>query len=249
MAAQETKLDSIANNIANANTSGFKRQEAEFEDLLYQNVRGGALTGAGTVAPAGVQLGAGARVVATTRGGAQGPLQQTGNPLDLAIEGQGFFPVMRTSGELAYTRAGALKLDAQGRLTTSEGLPLEPPITVPVDATQITVAQDGTVSVVQAGQAQPVRVGQLQLATFANPGGLEAVGHNLFIPTGASGDPLLGAPATDGRGTIMQNALEGANVDVVEEMIGLIRAQRSYEINSRVIQAADEMLRNATQVR
>lgn len=249
MVAQETKLDTIANNLANANTSGYKRQEAEFEDLVYQTVRGNAPTPGGGIAPAATQLGAGSRVVATTRHFAQGPIQQTGNPLDVAIEGPGLLQVARRDGEVAYTRAGALKVDAQGRLTSGDGLPLEPAVNIPPDATGITIAADGTITAQQPGQRQGSRLGQIQLATFPNPTGLRALGHNLFEATGASGEPLLGNPGSDGRGTVLQSALEGSNVEVVNEMIGLIRAQRAYEVNSKVIAAADEMLRNATQVR
>lgn len=248
MSAQETKLDTIANNLANANTSGYKRQDAEFEDLLYQNVRTPGPV-AGGVAPTGVQLGSGARVVATPRFFAQGAIQQTDNPLDVAIEGSGFLAVQRESGEVAYTRAGSLKLDASGRLCTSDGLPLEPSITIPSDASGVVIGPDGTVSVSQAGGGQPTRVGQLQVVTFANPGGLKAIGHNLFEASGSSGEPSTGAPGAEGRGTLLQGAIEGSNVEVVNEMIGMIRTQRAYEINSKVVAAADEMLRNATQLR
>ncbi len=249
MVAQETKLDTIANNLANANTAGYKRQDAEFEDLLYQNVRGTAPTAGGGVAPTATQLGSGARIVATSRTFAQGAIQQTGNDFDLAIEGNGFIPVMRASGQVAYTRAAQLKLDAQGKLTTSDGLPVEPPITVPTDATKVTIGSDGTVSATQPGQTAPTNLGQIQLATFPNPGGLNALGHNLYEASAASGDAQTGAAGADGRGTLMQGAVEGSNVEVVSEMIGLIRTQRAYEINSKVISAADEMLRNATQMR
>ena len=249
MVAQETKLDTIANNLANANTSGYKRQDAEFEDLLYQNVRAPVPNGAGGAAPSGTQVGSGARVVATSRSFAQGPIQQTGNPLDVAIEGNGFIAVTKASGEIAYSRAGTLKVDAQGRLVTNDGLSVEPPISVPPDATAITIAPDGTVSATSAGQRTPTSLGQLQLVTFPNANGLTALGHNLFSASAASGEPVSGTPGQDGRGTFLQGALEGSNVEVVNEMIGLIRTQRAYEINSKVISAADEMLRNATQVR
>ncbi len=248
MVAQETQLDTISNNLANANTVGYKRQETEFEDLLYQNVRSSGPNAAGAVAPTGTQVGSGSRVVATARFFAQGPLQQTGNPLDIAIEGSGFVAVTKSTGGVAYTRAGQLKLDGQGRLVTSDGLQVEPPITVPADASKVTIATDGTVSATQAGQTAAATLGQIQLVNFANPGGLDAIGHNLFEATGASGEPATGAPGTEGRGTIMQGALEGSNVEVVNEMVGLIRAQRAYEINSKVIAAADEMMRNATQM-
>jgi flagellar basal-body rod protein FlgG len=248
MVAQETNLDSIANNLANANTVGYKRQEAQFEDLFYQTVRtpGAGNTGGGTN-PSGLQVGAGARVVATARFFSQGPITQTGNNLDLAIEGAGFFQVQRPGGDAAFTRAGTLRADAQGRLVTTDGMLIEPALTLPTDATSVTIAADGTISATVAGSAAPTNVGQLQIATFANADGLLALGHNLFQGTPASGDARLGAPGTEGRGSIQQGALEGSNVEVVNEMIAMIRAQRAYEINSKVIQAADEMLRNATQ--
>lgn len=249
MAAQETKLDTIANNLANANTTGFKRQEAQFEDLLYQNLRAPTANAAGGAAPSGAQIGSGARVVTTSRAFSQGPIQQTGNPLDIAIEGSGFIAVMHREGEIAYTRAGTLKVDAQGRLTTADGLAVEPAITIPPDATSITIGADGTISAVSSGQRQPSQLGQLQLVGFANPDGLNALGHNLYTASASSGEPNAGAAGEGGRGTFLQGALEGSNVEVVNEMIALVRTQRAYEINSKVVSAADEMLRNATQVR
>lgn len=250
MVAQETKLDTIANNLANANTVGFKRQNAEFEDLMYQTQRGPSRGADGEAGPTQVQVGSGTRVVATPRSFAQGPIQQTGNPLDLAIEGSGFFVVQRDDGTNAYTRSGELKLDASGRLVTSDGLALSPEILIPPEATNVTIGRDGTVSVEQAGaQGAQTEVGKIQLASFANPGGLTATGHNLWIPSAASGEANIGAPGEDARGTLMQGATEGSNVEVVREMIDLIGAQRAYEINSKIISAADEMLRNATQVR
>lgn len=249
MSAQETKLDVVANNLANSNTTGYKKQEAEFEDLLYQNVRGTSPTANGAPQPVGTQIGSGARVVGTPRAFSQGAMLQTSNPLDVAIEGSGFIPVQRPSGEIAYTRAGAMKLDAQGRLVTTDGLPVEPNINIPANATQVNISSDGTVSVVQPGSSAPNSVGQLQLATFPNNAGLSALGHNLFEATAASGDAILGQPGKDGRGSIMQGSLEASNVEVVEEMIGMIRTQRAYEINSKVVAAADEMLRNATSMR
>lgn len=249
MVAQETKLDTISNNLANANTTGYKRQDAEFEDLLYQNVRSAGPNGQGMVGPTNAQVGAGARVVATSRSFSQGSIQQTGNPLDLAIEGNGFLAITKTTGDLAYTRAGTLKLDAQGRLCTSEGLAVEPNINIPAEATSIAISPDGVVSAVMPGQRNATQLGQLQLVTVPNPNGLKSIGHNLFEVTASSGEPQPGTPGMDGRGTFMQGALEGSNVEVVTEMIGLIRTQRAYEINSKVIAAADEMLRNATQMR
>ncbi len=249
MAAQETKLDTISNNLANANTNGFKKQDAEFEDLLYQTQRG-AGTGAGGVAtPTMVQLGSGARVVATPRFFSQGTIQQTGNPLDLAVEGSGFFVVTRDDGAPVYTRAGNLKLGPDGRLATSDGLPIEPAINVPPEASNIVIGADGKVTAEMPGQSGSVELGKIQLATFANPGGLAALGHNQFAPTASSGDASVGDAGTEGRGRLMQGAVEGSNVEVVTEMIGLIRTQRAYEINSKVIAAADEMLRSATQLR
>jgi flagellar basal-body rod protein FlgG len=249
MSAQETKLDVVANNLANSNTTGYKRQEAEFEDLLYQNVRGTSPTAGGAQQPVGTQVGSGARVLATPRSFGQGALLQTGNPLDVAIEGNGFLQVQRPTGEMGYTRAGTLKLDAQGRMVTSDGLPIEPNINIPANATQVNIGSDGTVSVVQPGSTTPNVVGQLQLATFPNPAGLNSLGHNLYEASASSGDVILGQPGKDGRGTMMQGSLESSNVEVVDEMIGLIRTQRAYEINSKVVQAADEMLRNATSMR
>jgi len=249
MTAQETKLDTIANNLANANTAGYKRQSAEFEDLMYQRVRTPGRTPDGGMGPTGVQIGLGTRVVATARAFSQGNIEQTGNPLDVALEGPGFLPVLKADGSIAYTRAGALKLDAQGRVVTSDGLPIEPAINIPPNAIDVVIGADGKVSVTQPGDSEPSEVGALQIATFTNPGGLTPLGHNLFAQSGASGEALLGEPSTDGRGSLMQGALEGSNVEVVTEMIDMIRSQRSYEINSKVISAADEMLRNATNVR
>lgn len=249
MVAQETKLDAIANNLANSNTTGYKRQTAEFEDLLYQQQRGAGIGAGGTAAPTSVELGSGARVVATPRQFTQGSIQQTGNPLDVAIEGNGFLPVQRDDGTPAYTRAGALKIDASGRLVTSDGLAIEPNITVPPDATNVVIGSDGTVTAEVAGQTQASQLGKLQLATFPNPGGLNALGHNLFAATPSSGEPTVGDAGGEGRGRFMQGALEGSNVEVVTEMIDLVRTQRAYEVNSKVISAADEMLRSATQVR
>jgi len=249
MVAQETKLDTIANNLANANTAGYKRQDAEFEDLLYQTERGAGLGPGDIAGPSTVQLGSGARVVATSRHLSQGAVQQTGNPLDVAIEGNGLLVVTRDDGTNAFTRAGALKVDSDGRLVTSDGLPVEPPISLPAEATEIAISSDGRVTVVTPGQTQPTELGRLQLATFTNPAGLSAIGHNLFLASPSSGEPSIGDVGADGRGTVMQGALESSNVEVVDEMIALIRTQRAYEINSKVVTAADEMLRSATQLR
>ena len=250
MAAQETQLEGVSNNIANVNTTGYKRQRVEFQDLLYQTVRGaGTRTTETTRSPTGIQLGSGVRVAGTSRSFSQGTILMTNNPLDVAIEGSGFFVVQQSDGTPAYTRAGALQKDAQGQLVTSEGHLIDPPIVIPVDAQSVTIGADGTVSAVMNGQPAPVEVGQLTIANFINPAGLSAQGRNLFTQTTASGEPQTGAPGSDGRGALLQGALERANVDVVEEMIGMISAQRAYEVNTKVVTTADEMLRSATQMK
>ncbi|MEY4551467.1 MAG: flagellar basal-body rod protein FlgG [Pseudomonadota bacterium] len=250
MAAQETQLEGVANNIANANTTGFKRQRIEFQDLLYQTVRGaGTRTSESTRSPTGIQLGSGVRVAGTSRSFAQGNVLMTNNPLDVAIEGNGFFVVQQADGSPAYTRAGALQKDAQGQLVTAEGYMIDPPVVIPSDAQGVTIGADGTISALISGQAAPAEIGQLTIANFVNPAGLNAQGKNLFTQTAASGEPQVGAPGADGRGALLQGALERANVDVVEEMIGMISAQRAYEVNSKVVTTADEMLRSATQMK
>ncbi len=250
MSAQEAQLDAISNNLANANTTGYKKMRADFQDLAYQTIRGaGSQTGSNAQSPTGLQLGSGVRLVATTRLEQQGTIKTTGNPYDLAIEGKGYFVVTQPDGQPAYTRAGNFRVDNQGRLTTSEGFPLNPPITVPADSQSVNVGADGTVSVTTRTQATAQQVGQLQTANFVNPAGLSGIGHSLFTPTGASGDAQVGQPGTDGRGGLLQGAVESSNVEVVEEMVAMIAAQRAYEINTKVVAAADEMLRNATQMR
>jgi flagellar basal-body rod protein FlgG len=250
MAAQEAQLDAISNNLANVNTVGYKKVRADFQDLLYQTLRAaGSQSNGSLLSPTGLQVGSGARIASSTRLFTQGALAQTGNPLDLAIEGNGFFVVQQSDGTPAYTRAGTFKTDAQGRIVNAEGLPLEPPITIPADATSVSIGSDGTVSATMKGQTAPAQLGQIQIAMFVNPAGLSSSGHNLLLHTASSGDPQTGVPGSDGRGTVLQGTTENANVEVVEEMIGLIAAQRNYEINSKVVSAADEMLRNATQVR
>jgi len=243
MQAQQFNLDTIASNLANASTSGFRRRRLQFQDLLYQNMvmPGSASTQQTTVA-AGLQIGLGARSAASEIIQLQGDLSQTGNPLDLTIEGQGFFQVQLPTGETAYTRAGTFHMDAQGNVVTADGNPIEPSITIPQGASSITIGSDGTVSVTLAGQQAAQQVGNIQLALFANPGGLNSVGKNLFLATTASGDPVLGTPGgSEGLGEIQQGYLEQSNVSVVDEFIQMIVAQRSYEANSRVVRAADEM--------
>jgi flagellar basal-body rod protein FlgG len=250
MEAQELNLDNIANNLSNANTSGFRSRRLQFEDLIYQTVvTPGAPNTQQTIIPAGLQVGLGSRSAATEVIQQQGNFNATGNPLDLAIQGAGFFQILLPSGEIAYTRAGNFSVDNVGNLVTSDGNPLQPAITIPPDALTVTVGNDGTVSVTEPGQQQPAQVGTIQLATFQNPGGLNSLGQNLFATTGASGDPLVGSPGgAEGLGTIQQGSLEESNVNVVQEFVNLILAQRSYEANSRVVRAADEMFQTLNQL-
>ena len=247
--AQQLNIDVIANNLANVNTAGFKQSRAEFQDLLYQNVRAsGAASSASTEFPVGLQVGLGSRPVATSRLFSQGDFKQTGGPLDLVIEGQGFFQVRLPSGETAYTRAGAFHLNRDGAVVTSDGALVDPQITIPPDALTITIAPDGTVSVTQPSQAQAQQVGAIQLASFPNPAGLNSIGKNLFLPTSSSGDATTGTPGENGIGTVNQGFLEQSNVSVVEEMVNMIVGQRAYEVNSKVIKAADEMLQTMNNV-
>ncbi len=250
MEAQQTKLDVTANNIANVSTNGFKRGRAEFADLMYQSLRpAGAPTGNGTSAPSGTEIGLGTRLVATARELGQGEMHTTGNPLDIAIEGHGYLPITLPTGETAYTRNGALQLNADGRLVTSDGFPVGSEITIPPDAKAVSISATGMVSATIPGDSQPAELGQIQLATFANPDGLSAEGGTLFRETAASGTAVVGNPGEGGAGSIRQGMLEVSNVNVVEEMIDLIAGQRAYEINSRVIKAADEMLGQTAQLR
>lgn len=249
MSAQQMNLDNVANNLANSSTAGFRRRRLQFQDLIYQSlVMPGAAATQQTTLVAGLQIGLGTRPAASEVVQLQGDFSSTGNPLDLAIQGNGFFQVTLPSGETGYTRSGAFHLDSQGNLVTSEGDPVTPAITIPSSATSITVGSDGTVSVTQPGQQAAQQVGTLQLAQFPNPGGLNSVGGSLFLATTASGDPIAGTPGgSDGLGTIQQGYLEQSNVDVVEEFIEMIVAQRSYEANSRVVQSADDMPRSCAE--
>jgi flagellar basal-body rod protein FlgG len=243
MAAQQMNVDNIAHNLANANTVGFKTRRAQFQDLLYQSVvQPGSAAGQQTVVPTGLQLGLGTRPSSNEIVFTQGSFSKTDNPLDLVIQGRGFFQVRRPSGELAYTRAGSFHVDRDGNVVTSDGNPLEPQITLPPDAQAISIAQDGTVSYTQPNQTSAQQAGQIQLANFPNPAGLNSLGGNLYTPTDASGDASVGAPGgQEGLGTVMQGYVEQSNVSVVEEFINLIAAQRGYEANSKVVQAADQM--------
>lgn len=250
MEAQQLRMDTIANNLANANTTGFKKNRAEFEDLLSETIQpAGAPTVQGGGRPSPLQVGLGVRTVATQRTFTPGDMVTTNNPLDLAIEGPGFFRVQRPNGDLAYTRAGNFRIDAQGRLETQRGELVDPGITVPQDATEVTVRADGTFMAKTPGRADLMELGTLELVTFANPAGLESIGGNLMQATIASGDPIQMRPGEQGVGTIAQGMLESSNVKAVEEMINMISTQRSYELNSKVIQTADQMLQKLTNLR
>jgi flagellar basal-body rod protein FlgG len=250
MQAQSANIDVIANNLSNVNTAGFKRSRAEFQDLLYQTLRPpGVTSGGGMQVPTGIQIGHGTRTVATQKLFIQGDFQQTQNDLDMAIEGQGFFQIIQPNGEIAYTRAGNFKIDSEGRIVTPDGFLIDPEITIPTDAIAISIATDGTVSILQAGQTSPGDIGNIELARFINPAGLENIGRNLYLRTNASGEPLTGTPGEEGFGTLAQGYLEMSNVSVVDEMVNMITAQRAYEINSKAIQAADDMLQTANNLK
>jgi len=250
MVAQQMNLDNIANNLANASTTGFRGRRMQFSDLIYQNsVMPGAAATQSTTVAAGLQVGLGARPTASEILQTQGDFTSTGNPLDLAIQGQGFFQVKLPSGEIAYTRSGSFHTDAQGNVVTADGNPLDPAITIPSNALSITVGSDGSVSATQSGQTQAQQIGNIQLAMFNNPGGLNSVGNNLFLATTASGDPVVATPGgTEGLGTLQQGSLEQANVNVVDEFIDMILAQRAYESNSKVVHAADQMFQELNQL-
>lgn len=250
MEAQQTKMDVIAHNLANSSTTGYKRSRAEFEDLLSETIHAADEPNPqGGGRPAPLQVGLGVRSVSTTRSFGQGDMVATNNPLDLAIEGNGFFRIQRASGEFAYTRAGNFRVDSTGRVVTQAGEVVEPGITIPPEATQLTIGQDGKVTVHVPGRDTPSELGSIELATFTNPAGLESVGGNLLVATGASGEPILGRPGQQGVGTLQQGSLENANVKAVEEMIDMITTQRAYEMNSKVIQSADQMLQRLTSLR
>lgn len=250
MQAQQLNLDNIANNLANVNTAGFKRSRVDFQDLFYQTFRpAGASTASGAEIPVGVQIGHGSKPVAVQRIYVQGDPQETENPLDLMIEGDGFFQVLRPDGTLAYTRSGSFKRDANGRVVTSDGFALQPEVSIPAQAMTTHVGSDGIVSAAIPGQTASQQIGTIELSRFINPAGLQSVGRNLFLATSASGDPTSGAPGTQGLGTIGQGFLELSNVKVVEEMVNLIMSQRAYEAGSKAVQAADEMLQVSNNIR
>ncbi|GAA5183917.1 flagellar basal-body rod protein FlgG [Niveibacterium umoris] len=247
--AQQTQLDVISNNLANVSTNGYKRARAVFEDLLYQTLRQpGAQSSQQTQVPSGLQLGTGVKPVATVKNHSQGNLQQTGNTLDVAIQGEGFFQVLLPDGTIGYTRDGSFQKDNTGQIVTSSGYPVDPAITIPPNAQSVTIAKDGTVSVTTAGSATATQIGTMQVSTFINPAGLQAVGENLFLETASSGTPTAGTPGTNGAGVLNQGYVETSNVNVAEELVGLIQTQRAYEFNSKVVTTADQMLGRLSQM-
>ena len=249
MEAQQTQLDHISNNLANVATSGYKRAHAQFEDLIYQNLRqAGAASSEQTQLPTGLQVGLGTRAVATARNFSQGNLQQSGGNLDVAIKGNGFFQIGMPDGTTAFTRDGSFQVDSQGQIVTNSGFLVQPGITIPVNAQSVTIAPDGTVTASVSGQSQPQNLGQLQLASFVNPGGLEPRGSNLFTETAASGTPNTASPGTSGQGTLQQGFVETSNVNVVEELVSMIQTQRAYELNSKAISTSDQMLQRLSQL-
>jgi flagellar basal-body rod protein FlgG len=250
MQAQTSNIDVISNNLANVNTTGFKRSRADFQDLLYETMRPpGTSTSGGSQVPTGIQIGHGTRTVSTQKIFIQGDFQHTQNELDMAIEGDGFFQIIQGNGDIAYTRSGNFKIDSEGRIVSPDGFLLEPEITIPTDAMAISIGTDGTVSVLQPGQTEPTELGTIELARFVNPAGLQSMGRNLYGQTAASGDPITGTPGEDSYGTIAQGYLEMSNVSVVDEMVNMITAQRAYEINSKAIQASDDMLQTANNLK
>lgn len=247
--AQQTQLDVISNNLANVSTNGFKRSQAVFQDLLYQNLRQpGAQSSQQTQVPTGLQLGTGVRPVSTAHIFTQGNLQKTDNSLDIAVQGSGFFQVLLPDGTTAYTRDGSFQKDNQGQIVTADGNPLQPNITIPANALSITIGTDGTVSITQPGAAATTQVGSIQLATFINPAGLQSIGQNLFLETAASGTPTPNTPGTNGAGAVNQGFVETSNVNVAEELVTMIQTQRAYELNSKVISTSDSMLGRLTQL-
>lgn len=250
MQAQALNIDVISNNLANVNTSGFKRSRADFQDLLYETLRpAGGSSSSDTIVPTGIQLGHGTRPAAVQKIFIQGDYQHTNNELDMAIEGEGFFQVLQPNGEVAYSRAGSFKMNSEGVIVNSDGFLMEPEISIPSDSITISIGTDGTVSVLLAGSNAATEIGTIELSRFLNPAGLHSQGRNLYIPTTASGDVITGTAGEDGFGTISQGFLEMSNVSVVEEMVNMITAQRAYEVNSKAVQTSDEMLQIANNLR
>lgn len=250
MVAQQANIDVISNNLANVNTTGYKKSRTDFQDLMYQNMRqAGSATGADSQVPTGIQIGLGVRQVATQKLYTEGSFQSTGNTLDMGIEGDGFFQITMPDGTLNYTRDGSFKRDSQGRVVTSEGYPLEPAITIPATATSISISSGGLVTATIPGQTAAQELGQIQIARFVNPSGLDSMGRNLLKETAASGNAVVTNPGTDGAGTVVQSYLEMSNVQVVEEMVNMIVAQRAYEVNSKAITTSDTMLETAANLK
>ncbi len=249
MEAQQLNIDVISNNLANVNTTGFKKSRADFEDLMYQTLKTTGAPSTSSTQTVGIQVGLGTTPAAVTKVFTAGNITQSGNDLDLAIEGDGFFQIQMPDGSTAYTRAGSFKKDGQGRVVNSDGYPLIPEIVVPANASKITIGADGTVSVIQSGQSSPTTLGNIQLASFSNPSGLFSLGHNLYQQTDSSGNPTTGTPGQNGLGTVSQGFLEMSNVNVMEEMVNMIVGQRAYEINSKAVQAADEMLQTTNNMK
>ena len=249
MEAQQTQLDAISNNLANVSTNGYKKSHAVFEDLMYQNLRqAGGNSSEQTLLPTGLQMGLGTRAVATARSFEQGNLQQSANPLDVAVKGTGFFQVQMPDGTTGYTRDGSFQVSSQGQLVTNNGYVVNPGITIPTNAQSVTIGADGTVSAAIPGQATPQTIGQLQLASFVNPAGLEPKGQNIYAETAASGTPTAGTPGTNGMGQLQQGFVETSNVNVVEELVSMIQTQRAYELNSKAISTSDQMLQKLGQL-
>ncbi|MBW7886918.1 MAG: flagellar basal-body rod protein FlgG [Bacteroidetes bacterium] len=250
MFAQQMNVDLISNNIANVNTTGFKKSRPEFQDLMYQTIKTGGTNQDGTTNEVTeIQIGNGVVPVATLKNFRQGDVQPTNNPLDVSIQGEGFYQIRRTDGTIAYTRDGSFKISAEGQLVDAQGYVVEPGVVFSPNTNQITISRDGTIEAMESGQTAAVRLGQLELAKFVNPAGLHSIGNNLFIETSASGNPIIGAAGSEGFGELMQGSLESSNVDVVEEMVNMIVAQRAYEINSKTIKTVEEMLAMANNLK
>lgn len=250
MQAQQTNMDVIANNLANVSTTGFKKSRAEFEDLMYQTMKEpGAVTGMNAISPTGVQTGLGVRTAAVQKDFDVGAGKITKNALDVQIEGSGFFPIQMSDGQIGYTRDGQFKKDPQGRIVDKNGNPLQPELTIPQNAQGIDISPNGTVSVTVGNSNVPQQIGQIQIVNFVNPAGLKAMGRNVFMPSGSSGLPVQGTPGMNGLGELAQGQVEASNVNIVDEMVNMITAQREYETNSKVIQASDQMLQQLNQLR
>ena len=250
MVAQQTQIDVVSNNISNVNTIGYKKQRAEFADLFYQTMEyAGTATSTTTTSPTGISVGLGVRPTAITKEFTQGNFKETGNNLDVAIQGDGFFQVQLPDGRIGYTRDGAFKLDAQGNVVTSDGYKLVPGITLPADTVQVSIGNDGIVSILEAGQTEMQQIGQIQVAKFINPAGLHSMGSNLYINTSASGAPIVTVPGTDGAGELRQGFVEMSNVQLVDEMTDLITGQRAYDAASKAIMTSDQMLQTVTNLK